>query len=86
MKIKLKNTSLVEIGGKLPGATFKVEAVNATTPKDLFWRKRVNDNDGIVLVEAEVKTPKNPPPESSKHDGSGSRKTLKLKQEAGSNA
>ena len=54
MKIKLKNISQVPVMGKLPGAEFRVEAIDENTPKDGFWRKRLKDDDGIVIVEDTV--------------------------------
>lgn len=54
MKIKLKNISQVPVLGKLPGAEFRVDAVNASTPADVFWRKRLKDNDGIIVVKDNV--------------------------------
>ena len=58
MKIKLKNVSQVSVGGQLPGAEFRVEAINEKTPKDRFWRERLKDNDGIILVQDPVKEAK----------------------------
>lgn len=40
--------------GKLPGAEFRVEAIDENTPKEAFWRKRLKDADGIILVQDTV--------------------------------
>lgn len=58
MKIKLKNVSQVSVGGQLPGAEFRVEADNETTPKERFWRKMLKNADGIILVQDTVKEAK----------------------------
>jgi hypothetical protein len=58
MKIKLKNVSQVSVGGQLPGAEFRVEAENASTPKDRFWRKMLKNADGIILVQDSAKEAK----------------------------
>lgn len=58
MKIKLKNTSLVSVGGKLPGAEFSVEAHNSQTPKEVFWKNRLADKDGIIILPAAPLTKK----------------------------
>lgn len=58
MKIKLKNVSQVSVGGQLPGAEFRVEATDANSPKDRFWRERLKDADGIILVQDTVKEAK----------------------------
>lgn len=52
MKIKLKNTSLVPIGGKQPGEVFRVAASDSQTPQDAYWRARLKDRDGIVISNA----------------------------------
>ncbi len=69
MKIKLKNFSQVPVGGQLPGAEFRVDAINKTTPKDAFWRKMLKNADGIAIVTDPVKP--------------SERETLKLKNSNG---
>lgn len=58
MKITLRNNSQVSVGGQLPGATFRVEALNETTPTDRFWRKMLKNSDGIVIAEETSKEAK----------------------------
>lgn len=58
MKIKLKNVSQVSVGGQLPGAEFRVEAIDENSPKERFWRERLKDADGIILVQDTVKETK----------------------------
>lgn len=54
MKIKLKNISQVSVMGILPGAEFRVDAIDENTPRDSFWRKRLKDADGIIMVQDKV--------------------------------
>lgn len=58
MKITLKNTALVSVGGHLPGETFRVDAINEKTPKERFWRKMLKNGDGVILVKTEEKEEK----------------------------
>lgn len=49
--INLENKSLVEIHGLKPGKTARVEADRHGSPKEKLWRRRLKDNDGIVIVK-----------------------------------
>lgn len=57
MKIKLKNVSQVPVDGQLPGAGFRVDAIDEATPKRRFWRKMLANKDGIILVPGEQNKP-----------------------------
>lgn len=70
MKITLKNTALVSVGGHLPGEKFRVDAINEKTPKERFWRERLKDADGIILAQDASEETK--------------RETLTLKSNSGS--
>jgi hypothetical protein len=82
MKIKLKNVSQVSVGGQLPGAEFRVEADNETTPKDRFWRKMLKNADGIILVQDTAKEAKRETLTLSPNEGSSSKKSQVKKEEA----
>ncbi len=57
-KIALKVEAQVTTGGKLPGQTFRVNAIDGQ-PADLYWRSRIADG-AVIVVPDEFATAADP--------------------------
>jgi len=63
-KLTLKNIGQVALGGKRPGEQFAIDCDEDGVPTDIYWRRRLRDeevhNCGVIVVVASPAKPSAP--------------------------
>lgn len=50
-RINLRITAAIAIAGRAPGAEFQVAATDGV-PSDLYWRRRIEDGEAVIVPES----------------------------------